>query len=277
MRLSFIAFAILIFAQLSCKVKSNSNVLESVEASKPRKRPAIFAFDGTTFKRNTGSVIAQFIDGAWVPGDSIFYYEGVSWEGSEAYPSVNTALKDLCAGLAKRSFDAIFVAGLSRGAIEAVSFVNRAEETCGQRVPFYWLGLVDPVNTLIEDLPTVLPGAAELPCLLVRKEKNFEHIFTTKMIGLCNTSVVSVPNIGHAAISFDEDVGNLLKLSARDLGRNAFKLMYEPTSKYFRSAFAPGAESSRCSEFQGEAQECLSAKCQYDLQGGLCQPLKVKQ
>lgn len=276
MRLSLIAFAILIFGQLSCKVKSNSSVLETVEAERPGKRPAVFAFDGTTFKRNTWSVISQFLEGIKIPQETTFYYEGVSLEGSEAYSSVSTALKDLCTGLANRTFDAIFVVGLSRGAIEAVSFVNRAETTCGQKVPFYWLGLVDPVNTLIEDLPTVLPGAAELPCLLVRKEKNFEHIFTTKMIGLCNTSVVSVPNIGHAAISFDEDVGTLLKLSARDLGRNAFQLEYEAYSKYFQSAFAPDSESRRCRLFQGEAQECLSARCQYDLQGGICQPLKVK-
>ncbi len=276
MRFRLFILLFLVFGQFACRVKANSSSLENVAAAISEKNPVVFAFDGTSFKRETGSVIAQFLDGVKLPQESIFYYEGASWEGSEAYLIVDRALKDLCSGLVQQTFNAIFVVGLSRGAIEAVTFVNRAEKTCGQRIPFYWIGLIDPVNTTIEDLPTVLPGASEIPCLLVRKKKNFEHIFTTKMVGLCNTSIVSVPNIGHAAISFDEDVAQLLKLSARELGRNAIQFYYEPQSQYYRPAFAPGAESARCSAFQGEAQECLSAKCQYDLQGGLCQPLNKK-
>ena len=156
MPLSFIAFAILIFGHSSCKVKSNSSVLETVEAEKPGKRPAVFSFDGTTFKRNTGSVISQFLEGIKISLETTFYDEGISLESTEAYPSVSTALKDICTGLANRTFDAIFAVGLSRGAIVAVSFVNWAETTCAQKIPFYRIGLVDPVNTLIEDKRNVL-------------------------------------------------------------------------------------------------------------------------
>jgi hypothetical protein len=183
-------------------------------------KSAVFVFDGTWNTFKTKSIMVDFYNESL--GSERFYYQGSSTSGAEVYPTIEKALKDLCLGLSQNKFDRVFVTGLSRGAIAAVTFVNRANEQCGREVPFKWVGLVDPVNTTIYDLPTSMPKQGKIPCIHIHKERKWEHVLTTKVIDHCTSEIVALPK-SHHELSFSPEVTKKLVTSAHSLTQGAIQ------------------------------------------------------
>jgi len=219
-RLTNILIIILSQIAIGCK----TNLLSEEKNPNPNRqsytKPGLFAFDGTWNKFETKSVIVDFYNE--VVSAEKLYYEGSSTLGTEVYPTIERALNDLCNKITSGKIDSAIAIGLSRGAIAAVSFATRASEYCHQAIPFLWVGLVDPVNTTIYDLPTVMPYNGKIPCVLIHKEKKWENVLTTKMIQNCNSAVISMPK-SHHDMSFYSEVTLALMASADHLSEGVIK------------------------------------------------------
>lgn len=205
-------------------ISCNTSLISVEKSPNPKlksyTKPGLFAFDGTWNKFETKSVIVDFYNE--VESAEKLYYEGSSTLGTEVYPTIERALNDLCTKITSGKIDSAFAIGLSRGAIAAVSFASRANEYCHRAIPFLWVGLVDPVNTTIYDLPTVMPYSGKIPCVLIHKEKKWENVLTTKMIQNCNSAVIAMPKTHHD-LSFYSEVTLALMAAADFLSEGVIK------------------------------------------------------
>ena len=260
---------------VGCKVGSKDETSLEANQRAEMKSSAFFAFDGTAITYKDQSTIVTMMEAANAQG---FYYQGTNVEGSTIFAELYKALDQVCEVAKSGNLKKVYVAGYSRGAIAAIAFVHRAPKHCGMKIPFTWIGLLDPVNTNItgDELPTYLPGGLETPCSLVYKEKAWEHFVTTVKIDGCNSAVIAVPDVNHIRMAKDLRSREALMRSAQDLTNGAigYEEYLKNTGPAENSLFKPkplkSDKDKLCKTKFQDSAGCLDSACQYDVLSGIC-------
>lgn len=260
---------------LGCKSASLGTASAAKESVDSTNSAAFFAFDGTAIVYENHSTVVTMMEEANAQG---FYYQGSNVEGSTLFVDLYKALDQVCLLAKKGNLKKVYVMGYSRGAISAIAFVHRASKQCGTKIPFAWIGLLDPVNTNVtgEELPTYLPPGMQTPCSLVYKEKTWEHFVTTVKIEGCNSAIVAVPGIGHIKMAADARSREALMRSAEYLtngaiGYSSYLKTAGPAENSLYKPNPPKSEKDKlCKTKLQDSDGCLQLGCQYDILGGIC-------
>jgi hypothetical protein len=258
-----------------CKAVSKSNISTEAQSLDLTESAAFFAFDGTAITFKDHSTVVTMMEEAKAQG---YYYQGANVEGSSLFVDLDKALDQVCAIAKKGNLKKVYVVGYSRGAIAAISFVHQAPKQCGTKIPFAWIGLLDPVNTNLtgKELPTYLPAAMETPCSLVYKENTWEHFVTTVKIDGCNSAVIAVPDVHHIKISKDPRAREALMRSAEYLTNGAIgysdylKIAGPAANSLFKPKPLKSEKDALCKTKLQDSSGCLELGCQYDIAGGIC-------
>lgn len=281
---------------LSCKVNSEST-LESVAPEK--EKVAIYVFDGTNVKKSDNTILKQFHDRAVAA--SKHYYEGTNLFGTTMLEPdfenknnprfeniVQSGLIQLCSDVHKINPKYVFLAGYSRGSIEALTIAARAEAFCGKPVPFRWIGLVDTVNADVESLPSEVPPAREIACIHVFKDPPWALGVNTKEVPFCSTRA-PLKGLNHHDFVASKETLSLLINSAVKASRGTLKFTATPNSTGSISEHTPTLPMEKPTAWPASRKpttkicaqkysgiECLKLGCEWDLSNGECSPVHLR-